>query len=115
MAFNEFETKRIKQVMDKFIERVRPSVEIRDKLDISYRIEGSSVLIIEIRPDFRDPKTKRDIPVAKTTFVKTTKSWKVFWQRADMNWHGYDPNPEVHSLEEFLEIVDEDKHGCFWG
>jgi len=37
--------------------------------------------------------------VAKTTYVKKSGLWKVYWQRADMKWHSYDPMPEVGSLE----------------
>ncbi|MGH8716972.1 MAG: DUF3024 domain-containing protein [Burkholderiales bacterium] len=30
-------------------------------------------------------------PVAKATYVKAQDVWKVFWQRADLKWHRYDP------------------------
>jgi hypothetical protein len=32
-----------------------------------------------------------------------------------MKWHGYEPAPEVSSIEEFLALVGEDKHCCFFG
>jgi hypothetical protein len=54
-------------------------------------------------------------PFAKATYVKTTGTWKVFWQRADLRWHGYEPVPHVGSVEKFLAVVDEDKYGCFFG
>ena len=53
--------------------------------------------------------------VAKATYNKTKLKWKVLWQRADMKWHGYQPNPEVRSVEEFLQIVQNDEYGCFFG
>ena len=53
--------------------------------------------------------------IAKTTFVRRAKTWKVFWRRADLKWHQYDPVPELRSLDEFLELVEDDEHGCFWG
>ena len=46
--------------------------------------------------------------VAKTTYVKKNGIWKVYWQRADLKWHGYEPVPEVGSLEAFLDLVEED-------
>jgi len=52
---------------------------------------------------------------AKTTYVKKTGKWKVYWQRADLKWHSYQPTPEVDNLEEFLALVDRDEHGCFKG
>ena len=35
--------------------------------------------------------------------------------RSDLKWHGYEPNPEVDDLSDFLSIIEEDKYGCFWG
>ena len=54
-------------------------------------------------------------PVAKATFVRTKSRWRVFWMRRDLQWHGYEPNAEVHSLEAFLHVVDRDEYGCFFG
>lgn len=115
MAFIEFDTKRIERELDKFLEKRRPPVHIRNEVDIGYRIEGQSVTIIEIRPNWSDPSITVEIPIARTTYVKTKKVWKVFWQRADMKWRSYEPTPKVKSVEIFLQIVDEDLHHCFWG
>ena len=41
--------------------------------------------------------------------------WKVYWLRADLRWHRYDPDAEVASLDEFLAIVDRDEYACFFG
>jgi hypothetical protein len=46
---------------------------------------------------------------------KGVDRWKIYWQRADMKWHAYPPHPEAVLFDEFLAIVDEDEHGCFWG
>jgi hypothetical protein len=35
--------------------------------------------------------------------------------RQDLKWHGYKPTPAVGTLEKFLEVIDKDKYGCFWG
>lgn len=56
-----------------------------------------------------------EIPVAKTTFVKKSGEWEIYWQRADLTWHRYDPGTVVKSFEDFLILVDEDEWGCFWG
>lgn len=114
MAFSEKETKRYEKQVAAFVEKRRPPEDIRDELDIGFRIKGHSVEIFEIRPRYSDPKVIDDIPVAKTTYVRTQNVWKVFWMRSDLKWHGYDP-PEVRSLKKWLELVDEDAWGCFWG
>jgi hypothetical protein len=101
--------------LEKFIQRVRPSEEIRNQLDISYKIENQSVIIHEIRPQFDNPMIKIFPDVAKATFVKSKNIWKVYWMRADLRWHGYGPCPIVSNLSDFLKLVDEDSYSCFWG
>ncbi|MDF1537008.1 MAG: DUF3024 domain-containing protein [bacterium] len=96
-------------------EKRRPPAHIRDKLDIGYRIDGQSVEIFEIRPVWNDPSKKIEPSIAKATYVKSKNQLKVYWMRADLKWHGYQPCPEVKTLDEFLRVVDEDQYGCFWG
>ena len=115
MAISEFEIKRCERELDKFLMIRRPPANIRNEVDLSYRIEGQSITIFEIRPDWRDPKTGVEIPIAKTTFVKSKKIWKIFWQRADLKWHSYKPVPVVNSIEKFIQVVDEDPNHCFFG
>ncbi|WP_370691331.1 DUF3024 domain-containing protein [Bradyrhizobium sp.] len=54
-------------------------------------------------------------PIAKATYNKNKKNWKIFWQRADLKWHDYEPHLEAASIEEFLNVVEKDDHGCFFG
>ena len=115
MAFNEFELRKYQQILDKYIERIRPPENIRKELDISYKIINQSVVIYEIRPQYNNPKMIRNIEIAKTTYVRTQDIWKIYWMRSDLKWHGYEPNPEVDDLSDFLSIIEEDKYGCFWG
>ena len=115
MAFSEFETERYKQITEVFIEEIRPSENIRSELDIIYEIENQSIIIYEVRPAWDNPKEIMKIEVVKLTYVKTSDSWRLFWQRRDMKWHSYDPDPEVDTLEEGLRVVKNDDLGCFWG
>ena len=115
MAIDTLKTLDIIEVMENFVDKRRPPVHIRPKLDISYRIENQSVTIVEVRPKWDNPAVYRDTLIAKTTFIKSKNQWKVFWMRADLNWHSYTPKPYVRTLSEFTELVDEDKHACFWG
>ncbi|NLY74895.1 MAG: DUF3024 domain-containing protein [Firmicutes bacterium] len=115
MAFSELEIKRIQKLADSFLEKRRPPVHLRKELDLGYRIDGNSIVIFEIRPLWNNPEKIIEVPVAKTTYVKKNDVWKIYWQRADLKWHGYKPDPEVKTLDEFFRIVDEDEFGCFWG
>ena len=115
MGFGEHEIKRFERILDGFLEIRRPPVHIRDKLDIGYRISGQSVEIFEIRPVWNDPERKIEPPIAKATYGKSRDHWKIFWMRADLKWHGYGPCPVVKTLDEFIKLVEEDSHCCFWG
>jgi len=115
MALSEFETKRIQKILGKYIEKNRPPEKVRDQVDLSFRISDQSVEIFEIRPVWNNPAEKIELPIAKSTYVKSRKIWKVFWQRADLKWHRYDPDPEVGSVEEFVKLVEEDDYACFFG
>lgn len=115
MTFSEFESARYGRIVSDFIERIRPPHHLRDKLDLGFRLKQQSVEIFEIRPLWSDPAKKIEAPVAKATYVRKHDVWRIFWQRADLKWHCYEPNPEVDSLEEFLEIVSTDTFACFFG
>jgi hypothetical protein len=115
MSFSEFEIKRVEKIVGQFVEKIRPNPEIRDKLDISFTIYDQSFEIIEVRPQWNDPSKKIEGSIAKGIYVKSTKTWKLYWKRVDMKWHSYKPFPETKSLEELLENIAQDEHGCFWG
>lgn len=115
MAVSEFERKRIEKAMDAYLERTRPPVHIRDELDIAYRIENQSVVLFEIRPAFKKKDQKVEHAIAKATYIKRAKEWRLYWMRADLKWHRYEPVPEVRSFDAFLKIIDEDAYGCFYG
>jgi hypothetical protein len=115
MALNDLERERVKRSVAQFIEKRRPPPHIRPQLDLGFRISGQTVEIFEIRPRWKKPTEKMEQPVAKATYVRTNGTWKVFWMRADLKWHRYDPTPQVGSIEQFLAAVDEDKYSCFFG
>jgi hypothetical protein len=115
MAVDNLQVLDIIEVMEAFLERKRPPAHIRPKLDIGYKIEGQSIIIHEIRPFWNDSSKTIYPEVAKATFVKAKNHWKVFWLRANLKWYAYDPKPTVKTLKDFVTLVEEDKHGCFWG
>lgn len=115
MALSEFEIKKIENVMEGYVNKHRPPAHIRHELDLSYRINGQSIEIFNIRPLWNDKSKTIEEPIAKTTYVKTQRIWKIYWQRADLKWHGYEPHPEAETLEEFLSVVEKDEYCCFHG
>ena len=115
MAISEFETKRLEKLASEYVERHRPPPHIRSELDIGYRISDQSLELFEIRPRWDNPNEMLEHSFAKTTFIKKSRTWKIYWMRQDLKWHGYEPAPEVASLEDFLSIVAEDAFACCRG
>jgi hypothetical protein len=115
MTLSEFEISRCEKLVAEFIQRRRPPPHLRDEVYLAFRINGQSVEIYEVRAHWRDAGKKIEQPFAKATYNKSRKNWKIFWQRADLKWHGYQPHLEAVSIEEFLDVVEKDDHGCFFG
>ncbi len=115
MAFSEFETKKYETIVAAWVERRRPPPHIREQLDFGFRMSGQSVEIFTIRPSWVDPNERIEGFFAKATYVKSKGIWKIYWMRADLKWHRYDPDPEVETFEDFLQVVDVDEYCCFFG
>ncbi|MBS1558836.1 MAG: DUF3024 domain-containing protein [Bacteroidetes bacterium] len=115
MPIDTLQVVEVIEVMENFLSRVRPPENIRPELDIGYRIDGQNIFIFEIRPKWKNPEIICEYEMAKTTFVKAKNHWKVFWMRSNLKWYSYTPKPTVKTVAEFVHLVEEDKHGCFWG
>ena len=116
MPFNDVEIAHYADLIEKLIwAKRRPPLHLRDKVREGQRIEGHEIELFLVRPLFSDPTRWIEQSIAKARFVKSRNVWKVLWQRADLKWHRYSPQPEVKSFEAFLKLLDEDAHNCFWG
>ena len=115
MSLTEFEIKRCERDIAIFMDAHRPPAHIRDELDFGYRIENQSVELFEVRPYWQDSSKKMESSIGKATYIKSKNHWKVYWQRADLKWHAYEPDPIVETFSEFLKLVAEDKYACFFG
>jgi hypothetical protein len=115
MAFSETELAKVHKTMAAFIEKHRPPEHLREKVDLAYRVTDQAVEIFEIRPRWNKPKEKQEEAVAKARYFKSRDNWTVYWERADLKWHIYEPNAEVKSLSAFLSVVEKDEYGCFFG
>ncbi|WP_336518016.1 DUF3024 domain-containing protein [Pollutibacter soli] len=115
MTLDVMKSVEIIEVMENYIARKRPPIEIRDKLDINYRLDNQSIILFQIRPIWNDQSNYQTIDYAKATFDKKNALWKLYWMRANQKWNIYKPQPTVRFVQQFLEIVDTDTYGCFNG
>jgi hypothetical protein len=115
MALSIIEQSEVFLAGEAFLAQHRPPEAMREKLDLGYRIDGQSVFVFEIRPDWRNPKIIRHFNVAKATFVHNSQIWKVYWKRSDLKWHAYPPKPAVKTISVFFSEVSLDPAHCFFG
>ena len=116
MAFTEDEIAAHTATLEReFWSRRRPGLEIRHLMREGQRLVGQSIELFYVRPLHFDPTRHTEEPIAKLTYVRGSDSWRIFWQRADLKWHRYAPQPEAASLAEALRIVDQDANSCFLG
>jgi len=79
MSFNELETQKIKNVIEaELMAKRRPPMEIRSQVDLNYRLEKQSVIIFETRQHWADSNHQIESEIAKITYVKSRKLWKLF-------------------------------------
>ncbi len=116
MAFTEDEVAAFTEQIERILwTHRRPPLHLRNMVREAQSIKGNEIEIFEWRPYFRDKSQWIKSAVAMTKYVRSRDVWKVYWRRGDGNWHPYEPCPETSSLEEWLHLVNDDVHGCFWG
>lgn len=100
----------------KYVESLRSEEpKIREQLDFGYSYDQKVVILYEIRPIWNNPNQTQNIEFAKIRFYKSRKEWNLYWMRASGKWELYEPFPKSTHLEKIVEVIKEDKHGCFFG
>jgi len=116
MAFSPLEIAEHTLVIEKvFWSKRRPPLKFRDQIREGQRFSGQSIEFFFVRPVWDDPSRHAEEPIAKVTFVRTSGTWRLFWQRADLKWHGYKPRSEYATLAAAIRVIDEDAYCCFFG
>ena len=116
VALTELERARVRKTVGAFVAGRRSPQHLRQKADLAFRLSGQSVEIFEVRAAYGgEPGERIELPVAKATYVRSVRRWRVYWLRQDMRWHSYKPTPDVATIEEFVTLVREDRNSCFFG
>jgi Protein of unknown function (DUF3024) len=115
MPMNDIERKRVENTVAAFIAKRRPPAHMRDQLDLGFRFDGQVLEIFTTRPRWNDPSERSEQAIARARYWKSRNEWSIYWERADMKWHRYQPVPNVPTVAAFLRVVDEDEYGCFFG
>ncbi len=113
MPFSNLELELIDNVVGGLCRKLnKPVIE---ELSIEFRIEKHDVVIFERRPAYNQPNETVEIPVAKLKYNRTKDEWQLYWMRADLKWHNYQPLSSSANLKGLVNEVHADPYGCFWG
>ena len=116
MAFTDIEiAEHMKVLEDSFWSRRRPPLHLRDQVREGQRFTDQSIELFIVRPAFNRPGEHVEQSIAKVQLMPRLCVWRIFWKRADGNWHRYQPCPEAESLADALRVIDQDANGCFFG
>src|SRR5262245_35174368 len=116
MAFTDNEiAEHMKVIEDSFWSRRRPPLHLRDKVREAQRFTDRTIELFIVRPAFNRRGEHTEESIARIRHMPRLRVWRIFWKRADGNWHGYQPCPEAKSLTDALRVIDEDANGCFFG
>ena len=115
MAFSEFELKLIDATVGDLCRRSSPA-EHADELHFACDIDGHSVSIMEERPPWDgSPGEWTRHGVARFRYFRSRGEWQLYWMRADLKWHVYDPAPPTRDLASLVRLVEEDAYCAFFG
>lgn len=98
-----------------FIEKMRPSIEMRNEIDNGYKFEKQAFELFTTRPIWDRKNEYRNYAFAKIKFIKSKKLWKLYWMRASGKWELYEPLPSSKNIGELLDCIEKDEYGCFLG
>jgi len=115
MAFSSTLLRTIESTLTRWLALRRPPENIREKLELSYTIENQDIYLNEIRPIWNNPTQNRTLAYAKIKYIKSSDEWKIYWKRGDLKWHLYEPAGNLKSLDNALDEITQDSHGCFFG
>jgi hypothetical protein len=96
--------------IENYLSYIRPSEEIRDQLDIGYRIEKQSVIILKLDRIGSILKKKTENKVAKATFVKKERSLESVLATC-LKWHSINLNHSCWILFNSLRKMNMDAFG----
>jgi hypothetical protein len=115
MAFTKNQIEEISRMMDRYLEENRPPEDIRRQLDTGWRLQGQSVYLFEIRPQWDNKNIDHHYDFAKSTWVEAQKHWKIFRMRSNGKWYRYDALESAGNLQRFLIEVEKDPYHFFRG
>ncbi|HEM8127285.1 DUF3024 domain-containing protein [Providencia rettgeri] len=93
------------------MKNLRPPMHIRNEYDLVYEIQDQTVIIKEVRFTV---ERYVDVFVAKITFNREQKGWKLFGMNSAGEWEGMFSDL-IPTFSDAIQVVEDDDIGIFFG
>ncbi len=113
MPIPELEQAKVTRLLDAFCQKVPEA--IRQQLEYVYRIERSTVLLLERRPHFRNAARHTEHSIAKFVYSPKVGGWSLRWRDRNAKWHQYDGFENRPHFRDLLREVEDDPTAIFFG
>lgn len=98
-----------------FCER-RVSPHVRHKVNLSYKVRGNSITIIENRAPWRKELIEwTHSPIAQIRYDEKKNTWTLYCMDRNRKWWVYDSLPSVKDIDKVIDEIDKDPTRIFWG
>lgn len=114
VAFTELERRRIDKTVGELCRRLSPPQYVQE-LRLVYDIEDDSVALWEERSPWRGEGEWSHQGIAKFRYARARQTWSLYWMRADLKWHVFEPAAPTNDLAALVAIVAENRSGAFFG
>lgn len=120
VALTDEQIKAITEMMDEFIETIRPIPEIRHLADVGWQLKGHSVYVFDLTERLIAPDVRERNDFARAVWITNKKHWQIFYKpyhhvsmQYEDKWELYMPLKTAGNLQRFLIEIEKDPCGCF--
>jgi hypothetical protein len=113
MAIPELEAARVRLALENFCKSVPAAIQ--SELSYEYRVEGNTVMLLERRPRFDNPRESTELEIAKFVYRPRIGGWSLRWSDRNGRWHRYEGFENHPRFSDVLAEVRADPTGIFFG
>jgi hypothetical protein len=113
-ALSPFERARVTMLLERFCSN-KTVLADTPRLRFSFVLRGTSVTLVEERPEPLRPDVWLRMPFAQFRRAPEGALWTLHARDRRGRWHLYEPIPASMRLDFLLQVVDTDSAGAFLG
>jgi hypothetical protein len=114
MSLPEFTKQLIESKLSSYCEQRVPPHAL-DQVELTYKIRGNFVTLIERRRSLQDRSAWVEIPISQFRYNPNKSTWTLYCADRNSKWHEYLPLRPSKNFNNLLSEVEKDATHIFWG